>query len=210
MGLLIEGIGFGLVLAILLGPIFMVLTESSLVKGKLAGISVAAGVWISDILFIFTAYFFISQLNHFIQNDTFQTWSAIIGGLIICIFGIVSIFKKLNYSEEELHPKINFKTFSAFFAKGFLVNTVNPFTFIFWITTLTSNVVGRSLNGQESFIFLSAIFFTIVATDLLKVLLAAYFRRKLSNNFLSIFSKIAGIGLLCFGFYLLYTGFFKS
>lgn len=207
MGLFIEGIGFGLILAIMLGPIFLVLTQSSLKKGVKAGITVASGVWLSDLIFITSSYFFISQLDRFIKDVSFTFWSSILGGIILCSFGLVTLIKKTQLDSDDFDIKLNLKSFGSFFSKGFLVNTVNPFTFVFWIGVMTSYVIGRDLQWGETFSFVSGIFLTIVITDLTKVFLAGYIRRKMNHSFFTVFSKIAGIGLLGFGVYLFYYAF---
>ena len=47
-----EGILYGLTLTILLGPIFVALTQTGIEKGITAGILVGSGIWISDIVII--------------------------------------------------------------------------------------------------------------------------------------------------------------
>lgn len=207
MGLFIEGIGFGLILSVMLGPIFLVLTQSSLKEGVSAGITVASGVWVSDMIFITCSYLFVSQLDKFVNDEAFTFWSSISGGIILLSFGLVTLLKKSTIHKEDFNKKLNLKTLSSFFTKGFLVNTVNPFTFVFWIGVMTSYVIGRDLNLNETLFFVAGIFLTIVSTDLLKVLLADVIRKRMNDNFFRIFSKIAGCGLMGFGLYLFYYAF---
>jgi len=48
----LEGILYGLVLAAMLGPIFVALTQTAIEKGAKAGLTVGLGIWISDLLII--------------------------------------------------------------------------------------------------------------------------------------------------------------
>jgi len=57
-----EGILFGLTLTILLGPIFIVLIQSSLENGSKAGLIAASGIWISDIIIVVLSLKFIQNI----------------------------------------------------------------------------------------------------------------------------------------------------
>lgn len=207
MPLFIEGIGFGLVLAAMLGPIFVVLMHSSVKRGSKAGFAAASGIWISDLTFILLSYLFISKLIHWVDNENFTFWSSLIGGLILLVFGIVTMLRNSTFDEESLDASIPLKEWSAFFIKGILVNTVNPFTFVFWIGVMTSNVIGRNLTITQTVEFVGAIFLTIMFTDSLKVLLANSIRRHINQRTFSMISKVAGLGLMAFGIYLLYLSY---
>ncbi len=204
--LVIEGIGFGLILAISLGPIFIVTVQTALQKGFKAGLTVTSGVWVSDILYITFSYFFINRISHVVQGAQFDFWMSVIGGIILCLFGLVSFFKKAEFNKEKLYSTSSLKSATAYFTKGFLVNTVNPFTVIFWLGIMSTNVIGRDLTHLESFSFLLSIFIIIVLSDTAKVLLANVIRERMNQHYFNIISKIAGTGLFIFGLYLLYHG----
>ena len=200
--LFIEGISYGLFLSILLGPIFIVLTQSSLQKGRFAGFAAGIGIWLSDLLFIVFSFLFIKKLDSILDNESLRFWSALFGGIILCVFGFTAILKKVQY-QDKMVSELDLKSLSSFFFKGFFVNTINPFTFVFWISIMTSYVIGRDLNNAASYWFLSGIFITIICTDSLKVLFSEWLRKKLSHKYFTIFNKIAGLGLLGSGIYVL-------
>lgn len=206
MALFLEGLGFGLILAISLGPIFIVTIQTALSNGKKAGFIVTSGVWLSDLIFISASYFFISKIDHIVRGEGFEFWMSIVGGIILCLFGIVSFLKKSKFNKEQLNKKTSLKSISAYFAKGFLVNTVNPFTFIFWLGIMSTNVIGRNLSVEDSIHFLSAILISIVLSDCIKVLLADWIRTRMNQFYFNLVTKIAGIGLFVIGLYLLYQG----
>ena len=49
---IISGIGLGIILSFLTGPVFFALIKTSIEKGVYAGMSLSAGVVLSDILYI--------------------------------------------------------------------------------------------------------------------------------------------------------------
>lgn len=200
--MIFEGIVLGLILAAMLGPIFVALTQTAIEKGSKAGLTVAAGIWVSDILFILCTYFFINKISGIVEDQSFKYWMGLSGGFILITFGLGAFFKK--QSEKLEIERFSAKNYFSFFSKGFLVNTINPFTFIFWITIISTKVFARKLSQQEVLTFLTTIFFMIMFTDSLKVLLAKVIRNKLQPKHISWFTKISGASLVVFGFVVLW------
>lgn len=201
MAYLLEGILLGLALTIMLGPIFIALTQTSIERGARAGMTVGLGIWSSDLLIIGGCYYFIRQLAELETNASFKLWMGIGGGAVLVAFGIGAIAKKVSLIEEQASFKA--KTWIGFWLKGFLVNTVNPFTFFFWITVITTNVLARGMDHTDKMIFLGGIMSTIIITDSGKVLLAKLIRKQLTAHHISMFGKVAGIGLIIFGLVLI-------
>mgnify|MGYP000877355074 CR=1 FL=1 len=202
MQFIAEGLLLGLTLAILIGPIFVALTQTGMQNGLKAGIAVGTGVWVSDILVISAAYLFIHQLNEVVQNSDFHFWMGMSGGLILMATGLYT-FMKTNIEVNEKF-EISSKTYFGYFTKGFLVNFINPFTFIFWIGVMSTNVIGRNINGLQTILLFGSIMIVIVFTDSLKVLMAKMIRTKVSKKQITYISKMAGALLILFGIGLLY------
>ncbi|MEL6389223.1 MAG: LysE family transporter [Bacteroidota bacterium] len=201
MQYVIEGLLLGFGLAVLLGPIFIVLVQASIEKGARAGLVAASGIWISDLLFIILSVIFVRRLTTYIEDATFLLWVGIIGSLVLMGTGIASFIKqaKLDFS------KVSIRTLdiAGLWTKGFLVNTINPFTLIFWFSTITALVGQRELNTTETWLFCGSILTTIVITDSAKVLGAKLIRRRIDAELLSRINKIAGSALIIFGIVLL-------
>lgn len=204
---LLRGVLFGLFLAGLLGPIFIVVINATIQQGRKAGFISSFGIWISDLIFISLSYLFVRKVSALVQNEEYQFWMAIIGGIILAIFGVVTMLKKASFSADSFDEKVSLKGFADYFIRGFLVNTVNPFTFFFWLTVMTTEVIGKSLTEYQALFFIAGIFGTIIFTDSLKVILAGFIRKYLNPNSFSYFTKIAGFGLFAFGIYFLYYAF---
>jgi threonine/homoserine/homoserine lactone efflux protein len=194
---ILEGILFGLTLTILLGPIFIALTETSIKRGLKPGLMVGLGIWTSDFLIIALCYLFINYIQRYIETSNIQFWMGIIGGIVLVCFGLGAIIRKVRLDEAGIKYKA--KDYLSFWTKGFLVNTVNPFTFIFWISVITTYVIGRALGKTDTLLFMGSILLTIVITDSFKVYLAKWLRNRLHKRQIIRFSRIAGLGLILFG-----------
>lgn len=202
MQFILEGLFFGLTLTILLGPIFIALTQTSIEKGGKAGMTVGLGVWSSDVLIVVGSWYFIKALSTTVESDEFKFWLGLIGGIVMISFGIVAFFTKVKLDFTQV--KHSYKNYIGFWLKGFLVNTINPFTFIFWLSVISTYIIGRKVNNVEASLFLGSILFTIVFTDTMKVVLAKMIRTKLKPKHIEGFNKVAGVGLLIFGLFLIW------
>ena len=201
LSLISQGLLLGIALAILLGPIFVALTQIALEKGARAGIVASSGVWFSDIIIITLCYIFIQRINYLVVDAMFTYWMGLLGGFILITFGAGALVKKVDIVFNSSSHTAN--DYFSFWTKGFLVNTINPFTFVFWIGVISTYVIKAKISGLKSFVFFSSIMFVIILTDTLKVLLAKAIRNHLRQKHFTIFSRIAGAGLIIFGIALL-------
>lgn len=201
MHLVYEGILLGLTLAIMLGPIFVATTQTAIEKGYVPGLTVGMGIWTSDILFISSSLLFINYLKALTESSSFVFWVGLLGGIVLLVFGITMLLKKHVAFNENISFKA--KNYFGFWAKGFLVNTLNPFTFIFWFGITSSYIIGKEMTNQETLVFIGSIYGTILFTDWLKIYLAKWFRNHLTTKHLRWISRISGIALFIFGIILL-------
>ena len=199
---ILDGLALGMGLAILLGPIFVALTQTSIENGGRAGITVGAGIWVSDIIIVTTIYFFVNKISNVIQDGTFQYWMGLLGGFILIVFGISAMVKKVELTYEK--QSFSAKNYVEFWLKGFIVNTVNPFTFIFWISVISTYIIGKKASSLQVWVFLSTILLTIIITDSLKVVLAKFLKLHLNDQIVQWIIRIAGFALLIFGIALIY------
>jgi len=198
MSNLLSGIGFGLTLSIMIGPIFFALVQAAIEKGFRAGAMVGFGVWISDLFYILVVYFGISHIASLASNEGFKLYTGLLGSVILILFGIGSIArtnKEYNKVEDIILPP----TWFSLWLKGFLINTINPFTIFFWIGVISTILIKDQSNENNNWVFLSGIFSTIVVTDLSKVVLAKTLRMYLNSGSLKLLKYISGIALICFG-----------
>jgi threonine/homoserine/homoserine lactone efflux protein len=196
-----EGFILGLTLTILLGPIFIALTQTGIQHGIKAGISVGTGIWLSDLLVIMSGWVFIHQINTLTKDPSFQSWMGMLGGVLLMIFGAISFINK--HHKDEQTKAFSAKSYFGYFTKGFAVNFFNPFTFVFWIGVMSTYVLGKGITGVETLLLFGSIMVTIMTTDSLKVILAKMIRSKMTHQHIVLFGKIAGIILIMFGIVLL-------
>lgn len=209
MNALLEGFLFGLTLTVMAGPILFALLQAGIEHGFKAGMMVALGVFISDVLFVAAVYFGLSYIQAIVKVDGFNFTLGTIGGVALILIGLGTYFKKppsipegTIFSEKnELEENVAQKNFSymKLFGKGVFVNTVNPFTFFFWGVIAAGKLAESGFSESEFFLFFGAILFVIIASDTLKVYLAKTIRKYLKPENILLVRRISGIAFVIFG-----------
>ncbi|RZJ67934.1 MAG: LysE family translocator [Flavobacterium sp.] len=207
---ILAAIPVGFVLSFIIGPVFFVLLETSVVKGFRAALSFDVGVILADIVFIIIAYFSSYRLITAIKDDPAL---FIFGGLVMLTYGIISLVKnkkpKKNIDPEDPAElaKNNYFTLAI---KGFFLNFINVGVLGFWLLLIIS--VGPKLQLQPSrmFTFFTSVILSYFVVDIFKILLAKQLRRYLNPHNILMIKKGISIILIISGLVLSVQGLFPK
>lgn len=200
-----SGVLLGLGLAILVGPLVFTLIQASLEEGPCAGFAVAAGIWWSDLLFILAVWFGMNTVQQLVSSPWFEPIVGSLGGVILLAVGIGlwrSPVPELNFSGNSVSGQSLFRWFRT----GFLVNTVNPFTFFFWLSVAGGSALLDQPVQADGWLYLG-IFVTILLTDSAKVILAKLIRHRLRQQHILLLRRVSGIVLIGAGVFLIGRSF---
>ncbi len=191
----ISGIGIGIVLTFLTGPVFFALIKTSIERGFHAGVYMALGVVCSDIVFV-GAILFGSQL--FEVSAQTKTIAGVIGSIILFVVGVRYIIKKvkLNYSNDQ---PTGIKRY-GYFLKGFLMCIFNPTLLFHWITVIgTASTIYRADDANRT-IKIAVMFLTVLIVqfglDTTKAFYANKLRAKVSAKLVHRLNQVAGVALI--------------
>lgn len=198
----------GLALSILAGPILFALVQTSLDRGARAGLAVGLGIWISDFLFILASFWGLSCLAGITGWQGFERTLGTGGGIFLAAMGLAILVKKTPEVESTPPVGNSLSRFGVFWIKGFMVNTVNPFTFFFWISVATG-LLANPERSNDAWLFYPGVMLVIVTTDSFKVLGAKLIRPYLKPRNLVLLRRISGLALLLFGVALLARVWFQ-
>ena len=196
-------IGFGL--AFMIGPVFFMLIQTSILKGARAAIVFDLGVVIADIVFILFAYYGSHQFLMQVKDDPNLYF---IGGGILFIYGLGMFLKKEKQATQKQKLDIPEKNnYLGLIAKGFFLNFINVGVLAFWLLLVIG--IGPSLEMDQSriFQFFGAIIIVYFITDLGKIILAKQLKNKLTPKVIRKIKKGMGIALMLFGLALISKGF---
>lgn len=193
----LQGIQIGLGLAILVGPIIVLLIQLSLEEGSLSSVCAALGIWASDLVYVLLAHFGLGQLLTFVDHPNFELVISSVGGVILLIVGFAMWQRRpLKFRKVREHRR---PRYWLSFVKGFGINFFNPFPVVFWSTVSVGIVYEGRLSNAETWALYLGIMLTIIATDLLKVFAARYLRKWLTPKHVGIVQRVGAGFLMFFG-----------
>lgn len=197
---LLQGMGYGFLLSIAIGPITVSLLQAGIEKNFKSGIFLAIGAWSGDILTLLVINW---GLTAIISSSRFELISGIIGSIVLTTIGVYSIFKLKNEPPPKSTAVIRASSPYRYYLTGFLINIFNPFAVFFWLTVTTTEVVSRQLSLQQSLLFFTGIIGMIMVFDILKISLALPIKKMLKPTFIFRLRLLFGLMMIGFGIALL-------
>jgi threonine/homoserine/homoserine lactone efflux protein len=203
---LLKAIPIGFGLAFMIGPVFFMLIQTSILKGARAAIVFDLGVILADIAFVLLAYYGSYQFLTKIKDDPKIFF---LGGAILFIYGLGIFLKKdkkeIGVNQEFDLPEKN--NYIGLFLKGFFLNFINVGVLAFWLFLVLSIGPSLEMNENRIFQFFAAIIIAYLVTDLGKIVLAKQLRKKLTLQVIIKIKRGMGIALMIFGLVLVSKGF---
>jgi threonine/homoserine/homoserine lactone efflux protein len=190
---IISGIGFGFILAALLGPIFFTLLQTALHEGFKAASHLAFGVLLSDIGWIAAGYAFASQID---LTGKYKFTAGWIGGTLLIAFGVYNFLKKIKVREVDDDKKT---VHAKFILKGFLLNSFNPSVPLFWLSIISVVKLKENYSFSHEAVFFGAVLTTVFGIDLFKSFVAHRIKNLLKPNVLLWMNRSLGIILVTIG-----------
>lgn len=207
---ILTAIPLGFFLSFMIGPVFFVLLETSVVKGFRAAISFDLGVMVADVVFILIAYFSSYRLIEAIKGDPAL---FIFGGLVMLTYGIISLVNnkkpKKNIDPED-PVELAKNNYFSLFIKGFFLNFINIGVLGFWLAIIIA--IGPQLQLQPSrmITFFTSVILSYFIVDVFKILLAKQLRHQLNPHNILMIKKVISIVLIISGVFLLSQGWFPN
>ena len=198
---LLKGFTLGLLLSISVGPIVFSVLKQSLNNGHSGGLAFIIGVSASDITMVLVSNVF---------TELFSTLSShkkvigIAGSIFLISLGVYFLFfKKLKVNEEgqQVAMKFRKRDYAKIAVSGYLMNTLNPAVFLFWLTVSTT-FINHTL--EQKLVLFIVCLSMVFSTDIAKVMLAGKVRKKLTPHNIHIINRINGVILIGFGIALIW------
>ena len=198
---LLKGFTLGLLLSISVGPVVFSIIKQSLNNGHSGGMAFIIGVSASDITMVLISNVF-TELFNAISSHKKEIGFA--GSFFLITLGIYFLFfKKIKVNEEgqQIFLRFRKRDYARIAVSGYLMNTLNPAVFIFWITASTT-LINHTLE-EKLMMFLVCLGIVFLA-DITKVMLAGKIRKKLTPHNIHIINRVNGLILIGFGIALIW------
>jgi threonine/homoserine/homoserine lactone efflux protein len=207
---ILSGIPWGIFLSFMIGPVFFILLETSIIKGFRAALVFDLGVVLGDIVFITIAYLGSYRLITSIKDNSAL---FMFGGILMLAYGVISyisLHKEKKVDTHKIDNEIIRKDYLGLFIKGFFLNIINIGVLGFWLAIIIS--VGPKLEMQTSrmLTFFTSVILSYVLVDCIKILLAKQLKTKLTPTNILKIKKGISIVLMIFGIALIIQGWFPK
>jgi len=190
-----SGMLVALTMTLSVGPGLLLYFQACIRNGFVAGMAVLFGLWVSDISIISITIFGYTQFIATINN---QRIVAILCAIILLLFGVVQWIKKPSLAlQANLTETSGQKTkLLKGLISGFLINTSNPFVYVFWMTLVGIVSVDFGTRTQPFFIFFTGLFSSACAFDTIKCFTFSKVKIYFKPAQLTWVNRIAGSGLV--------------
>ena len=202
--LVTQGFVLGILLAFLIGPVFFVLLDTSISKGKIAALVFDIGVLSSDILCLVLAYLGSKQLERMVTENP---WFFFVGGAAIIGYGLYLFVRPFHYERHPIEKVPTTRNAIGLFSKGFLLNIINPGVLLFWITVVL--MVGSKYDFELATMVphFGATFLAFAVCDAFKIFGAVRLKQLMRPRTLFKFQRALSGGLVLWGLIVLLKGF---
>ena len=211
--MLIQGIFLGISLSFMVGPLLFAILQAGIERGFRAGLAVAGGIWSSDVLYVLVIQYGMGALTALTALPDFKVWAGLSGGILLIAFGLGSLlFKKTPLPETRGFDRLSKdvetangrasrreRSYFAWWLRGFLLNTVNPFTVFFWPGIAGAVIIPNGWGNREMLVFFGGMLGTLAVADTLKAYAAKRVRHFLTPGHTRWVQRGIGFLLVVFG-----------
>ena len=200
-------IGLFLSLIVNMGPAFITLVQTSLHRGFKSAAWFISGVVLNDAMII--SLYILTSVQVVMRSELEVTLFSIGAGIILVLFGVFTFRRKAEDKEsliekrtnEIMEEKKDKPSWLLMLGKGFVINLLNPFVWIFWFSAVA--VVAGSMGGNKvnTIVFFALILGTTLMCELLKAWGAAKLKVFFKPERTTIMNRCAGILLVVCGIY---------
>ncbi len=209
-------IGIFLSLVVNMGPAFITLVQTSLHRGFRSAAWFATGVILNDAMVI--SICILASVQVVMKSSKEAALACIGAGVVLLLFGIFTYRKKVKEREEReaylekrtnevLKKQEDKPAWFVFLAKGFVLNILNPFVWVFWFSAVAMVAGNMGGNKVSTMVFFAIILGTTLFLELLKAWGAAKLKKFLDDERTVLMNRIAGILLmLCGAYFIIFRG----
>lgn len=201
------GILCGIVLSLLFsfGPAFFGLIQNSVQHGFRRASWFAVGVSVSDVIVVFLMLTVLKNVD--MEAAIHNIYVASIGGVGIILMGLYTFRKKMKTSRDK-RGRLRFSNGEdvhtwQLLLHGLLLNILNPFIWIYWISVITLLSGEMELAPADRYIFFAGLLIATLGCDLLKCRLASLLQAWFTARIMNTFNRVVGVVLMVFGVYLI-------
>ena len=188
----VQGLGFGLILQISVGPVCIAVLHKGIAQGFRHAFAMAWGAALVDALYILLSLAGVSVLW---PIESARVGIGLGGALLLLIFGLRYLLAPAGTARAQHRGESPLKSF----AYGVVLTLTNPLTILFWAGVLGAMMSTRTFDQAGGMVYFAAGCVTATLLFLTAVALAGHFLERLLNDRLALWLNRA-VGLFLIGF----------
>lgn len=199
--MIFKGIKFGMLLQLAVGPMCLLVFNTSAKYGFWVGMSLVLAIALIDLLFITLSGIGVGGI---IDKVNIKIAIKLFGAIVMIVFGANMIANAFNFSllpNIQLFTKVNEK---SIFVQGLLLTASNPLTIIFWSGVFTTQVIENNYNKRQLCYFGLGCVLSTVCFLTFVVLLSTAISGFLSPNIMQVLNICVGCIIIYFGVRLIF------
>lgn len=199
--MILKGFKFGMLLQLAVGPMCLLVFNTSAKNGILAGMSLVFAIAFIDLLFITLSGVGVGVI---LDKEKIKTVMKFFGAIVLMVFGANEIASAFNFS---LLPNIQFFTEvneKSIFVQGLLLTASNPLTIIFWSGVFSTQVIENNYNKIQLCYFGLGCVLSTVSFLTFVALLGTVISGFLSPTVMQILNICVGCIIIYFGVRLIF------
>lgn len=199
--MIFKGIKIGMLLQFAIGPMCLMVFNTSATYGIFLGLSLVLAIAIVDSIYIALSGFGVAAI---INKDKIKFIVKILGCMILILFGANTIAGAFDIS---LLPSITlFSDLSgkSIFLQGLLLTASNPLTIIFWSGVFSTQIIENNYNKSQLFFFgLGCVLSTLCFLSVI-AFLGTLISEFITQMTIQILNIMVGVIVIYFGIRLLF------
>jgi threonine/homoserine/homoserine lactone efflux protein len=144
-----QGLAFGMMLQISVGPVCLAVLEEALARGLRRGLAMVLAVALVDGVYMAIGATGIAALLRLDAARQALGWS---GALVLAAFGLRALLAR---PRREAGPSVAPTSGASSFALGLVLTDGNPLTILFWTGAFASFVAAGQLHGSREIVAFS-------------------------------------------------------
>lgn len=191
-----KGLKFGMLLQLAVGPMCLLVFNTSAKNGLLMGLSLVLAITLIDLLFITLSGLGVGAI---IDKEPIKKGIKVFGVLVLVLFGaniIAGAFQISLIPNIQLFGEASEK---GIFIQGLLLTASNPLTIVFWSGVFSTQVIENNYNRVQLCYFgLGCVLSTICFLSFI-ALLGVVISGFISQSIMQLMNVVVGVVIIYFG-----------
>lgn len=200
MRYLMQGLLLGFAIAAPVGPIGLLCIQRTLNQGRVTGLVSGLGAASADAVYGFIAAFGLTMISAFLLEQ--QLWLGIAGGLYLCYLGV----RMALAAPATEAAVVEGNSLLAAYASTFMLTLTNPMTILFFVAVYAGAGLAAGVDDYVASTWLVlGVFLGSAGWWLLLSSVTSLFRTRINAAVLRWVNVVAGVVILGFGLYALWS-----